>query len=274
LAIRRWMQSNLTYDYNPRHKNAADPVASFLFGDRAGYCVHLAHAMAYLLRAQGIPARVASGYCVPRERCGQGSALMAYSVDAHAWAEIYLEGAGWVLVESATKGRIPPPDPVPDPHETDYYLSLLGGPPVAGDAADLRHVARVLLLALAGGLALALGVVYTVKVYRRLAVRFVPADRLHRVGYRTALDCLAEVGLRRGEGVTWDEFAATVARWAPEFAELTEAHLRGTFGQGGQLDRDRWLALLARMRNRIAAAVPRLRRVLGLLNPVSWTHVR
>jgi hypothetical protein len=270
LAIRRWMQENLTYDYNPRHKDAGDRVGSFLFGDRRGYCIHLAHAMTFLLRAQGIPARVASGFRVPAERCGKRSALMAYSSDAHAWAELYLAGAGWVIVESATKGRIPPPDPVPDPGEIDHYLSLLGNEP-ASDAEGFWGLSARLTTAFS--LILVLGL-YSPKVYRRLAVRFVAVPLLYRIGYRAVLDSLAEVGVRRDTGDTWDEFASTVAGWAPEFSELTEAHLRGAFAQDRRLDRHQWLALLARVRGRIAATMPASRRVVGLLNPFSWIGVR
>ena len=94
LAIRKWMEENVTYDYNPSHEQAADRTASFLFGDQRGYCVHLAHAMTLLLRAQDIPARVAVGYRVSPERLGRRSAFMVYASDSHAWAEIYLDGVG------------------------------------------------------------------------------------------------------------------------------------------------------------------------------------
>jgi transglutaminase-like putative cysteine protease len=275
LAVRRWMQENLTYDYNPRHRDAPDRVASFLFGDRSGYCVHLAHTMAFLLRAQGIPARVASGYCIPPERCGKRSALMACTTDDHAWAEIYLAGAGWVVVESATKGRIPPPDPTPDPRETDYYQSLVTKEPALPNAPKDHGLALWRLrLVLPFSLIVVLGAAYSIKVYRRLAVRFVPGRLLYRIGYRAVLDCLAEAGVRRGEGDTWDEFAATIAGWAPEFAELTAAHLRGAFAGGQRLDRQRWLVLLALVRRRIAATIPPSRRIPGLLNPLSWINVR
>ncbi|MGA2068480.1 MAG: transglutaminase domain-containing protein, partial [Thermoguttaceae bacterium] len=275
LAVRRWMQENLTYDYNPRHKDAPDPVASFLFGDRRGYCTHLSHTMAYLLRAQGVPARVGVGFLVRPERCGKRSAMMAYTGDAHAWAEMYLEGAGWVVVESATKGRIPPPDPTPDPHETDYYLSLLGETPALPDEPeDDAYAAWPYRLMFPFSLVLTLGLVYSPKIYRRLAVRFAADNRLYRVGYRAVLDRLAEVGVQRGAGDTWDEFAATVAGWAPEFAELTEAHLCGAFAGGRRFDRRQWLARLAAVRGRIAATVPASRRIAGLLNPLSWIGVK
>src|SRR5262249_40617899 len=64
-AVKRWLEEHGSYSRKSHHTDAADPVASFLFGDVTGYCVHFAHAAVYLLRALGVPARVAAGYAVP-----------------------------------------------------------------------------------------------------------------------------------------------------------------------------------------------------------------
>jgi hypothetical protein len=61
---------------------------------RRGYCEQYAGAMAVLVRAAGIPARVALGY-TPGTRRPDGSREITSS-DAHAWVEVYFEGLGWV----------------------------------------------------------------------------------------------------------------------------------------------------------------------------------
>ena len=70
------------------------PVETFLFKERSGFCSHYATAFVYLLRATGIPARVVGGY-----QGGQinkiGNFLEIRQADAHAWAEVWLEGKGW-----------------------------------------------------------------------------------------------------------------------------------------------------------------------------------
>ena len=78
---------------------AAGPGADFIehfLAEGRGYCVHFATAGVLLLRMQGIPARYAAGYVAQLNRQGQARVLDS---DAHAWAEIYLDGYGWYPVE-------------------------------------------------------------------------------------------------------------------------------------------------------------------------------
>ncbi|WDZ93863.1 DUF3488 and transglutaminase-like domain-containing protein [Nocardiopsis sp. HUAS JQ3] len=87
-----------TYDLSPPAvPDGADPLAYFLFEDRVGYCEQFAGAMAVMARQVDIPARVAVGYTAGEQ---QGDGRWAVSVgDAHAWPELYFEGAGWVRFE-------------------------------------------------------------------------------------------------------------------------------------------------------------------------------
>src|SRR3546814_2078592 len=50
------------------------------------------------MRAAGIPARVATGY-VGGYRNRYGDYWLVRRSDAHAWAEVWLEGRGWVRVD-------------------------------------------------------------------------------------------------------------------------------------------------------------------------------
>jgi transglutaminase-like putative cysteine protease len=61
---------------------------------RRGYCEQYAGAMAVMVRAAGVPARVALGY-TPGTLQDDGSRLIT-SDDAHAWVEVYFDGLGWV----------------------------------------------------------------------------------------------------------------------------------------------------------------------------------
>ena len=72
-----------------------NPVETFLFETRRGFCSHYASAFVYLMRVAGIPARVVTGY-----QGGTlnelGNFLEIKQADAHAWTEVWLENKGWV----------------------------------------------------------------------------------------------------------------------------------------------------------------------------------
>ena len=75
-----------------------DTIDEFLFSTREGFCEHYAAAFVTLMRAAGIPARVVTGY-----QGGEFNSISDYMLirqrDAHAWAEVYLEGRGWQRID-------------------------------------------------------------------------------------------------------------------------------------------------------------------------------
>jgi transglutaminase-like putative cysteine protease len=75
-----------------------DGIDEFLFRSKRGFCEHYAAAFVVLMRSAGIPARVVGGY-----QGGEFNPLDGYLVvrqsDAHAWAEVWLAGRGWVRVD-------------------------------------------------------------------------------------------------------------------------------------------------------------------------------
>lgn len=73
----------------------AQPVDQFLFDTQRGFCEHYAGAFVLLMRAAGVPARVVAGY-QGGEVNPLGGAVQVRQYDAHAWAEVWLPGRGWV----------------------------------------------------------------------------------------------------------------------------------------------------------------------------------
>ena len=73
-------------------------IDQFLFETRRGFCEHYASAFVFAMRAAGIPARVVTGY-QGGERNPVDGYLIVRQSDAHAWAEAWLEGRGWVRVD-------------------------------------------------------------------------------------------------------------------------------------------------------------------------------
>jgi len=76
----------------------AEPVDRFLFETRAGFCEHYASAFVVLMRALDVPARVVTGY-QGAERNPADAYHIVRQADAHAWAEVWLAGRGWVRVD-------------------------------------------------------------------------------------------------------------------------------------------------------------------------------
>ena len=76
----------------------ADSVDDFLFRTRTGFCGHFASAFVALMRAGGVPARVVTGY-----QGGEWNPIGRYFVirqsDAHAWAEMWVDGHGWRRID-------------------------------------------------------------------------------------------------------------------------------------------------------------------------------
>jgi transglutaminase-like putative cysteine protease len=70
-------------------------IDGFLFTSRRGYCEHYAASFVFLMRAAGIPARLVAGY-LGGEANPFEDYLSVRQMDAHAWAEIWLEDRGWV----------------------------------------------------------------------------------------------------------------------------------------------------------------------------------
>jgi len=73
-------------------------VDDFLFNTRQGFCGHYASAFVALMRAGGLPARVVTGY-LGGEWNPFGNYLLLRQSHAHAWAEVWLPGRGWMRVD-------------------------------------------------------------------------------------------------------------------------------------------------------------------------------
>jgi len=78
-----------------------NPIQSFLFDTKAGFCGHYATAFTYLMRAAGIPARVVTGYQGGLYN-ETGDFIEVRQANAHAWAEVWLKGKGWVRFDPTT----------------------------------------------------------------------------------------------------------------------------------------------------------------------------
>jgi transglutaminase-like putative cysteine protease len=86
-------QNGFVYDTKTAPATDADALADFVLNGKRGFCEQFASAMGVMLRAIGIPARVAIGF-TPGVPTGDYQEIT--SKDAHAWVEVYFGDQGWV----------------------------------------------------------------------------------------------------------------------------------------------------------------------------------
>ncbi|QFZ86447.1 DUF3488 domain-containing protein [Variovorax paradoxus] len=106
-ALQRLRTGGYTYTLEPG-VYGNETADEFWFDRKEGFCEHIASAFVVLMRNLQIPARIVTGY-----QGGELNNVDNYWVvrqsDAHAWAEVWQEGTGWVRVDptgSVAPGRI------------------------------------------------------------------------------------------------------------------------------------------------------------------------
>ena len=100
LAVQDFMRSD-AFEYTQdilKPPRGADGVDHFLFNTRAGYSDYYASSMAVIMRAAGVPARLAAGYAAGEDV--EGTDFRAVKdADSHAWVQVYFPGHGWIDFE-------------------------------------------------------------------------------------------------------------------------------------------------------------------------------
>ena len=86
------------YSLEPGVYRGPNQIDHFLFDRRIGFCEHYAQAFVVLMRAAGIPARIVTGYQGGRENPIDHTWVVRQS-DAHAWAEYWIAGRGWLRAD-------------------------------------------------------------------------------------------------------------------------------------------------------------------------------
>jgi len=192
----------------------------FWFDRKAGFCEHIASAFVVLMRAAEVPARIVTGY-----QGGERNPIDGYwtvrQSDAHAWAEVWIEGRGWVRVDPT--GAI-------SPERIGAFNRLRAPRGALGNAMD--------------------SVISPGLVQQLRAVWEAANNRWNQwvLNYTQArqLDLLKAMGF---EAPDWQDLVNLLAA-------LVAAAALGAAGWSAweRLQHDPWLRLLARVRKRLAQA--------------------
>lgn len=119
VAIQQYLEQNFIYDASARVPRAADDSMTWYFQAKRGACDLISTAMVLLSRSCGIPARIAVGFA-EGEVQPDGSHLLRIR-DAHAWAELFFQGYGWIKFDPA----VPLDNPAVDTSTAEPLLSSL-----------------------------------------------------------------------------------------------------------------------------------------------------
>ncbi|HUR48889.1 MAG TPA: DUF3488 and transglutaminase-like domain-containing protein [Acidimicrobiales bacterium] len=103
LALQDYLRDNYQYDINIDQGHGRQALSNFLFSTKRGYCEQFAGSYAVLARLVGLPSRVAVGF-TPGDFDQAAGVYRVKGIHAHAWPEVFIQGAGWVLFEP-TPGR-------------------------------------------------------------------------------------------------------------------------------------------------------------------------
>jgi transglutaminase-like putative cysteine protease len=286
-AITNYLRAEITYTLSIQSSDplGGDPMAWMLFNSKEGFCNYYASAAVLMLRAVGVPARMAVGYAQ-----GESDAPGRYTVrveDSHAWPEVYFPGLGWVEFEPTTAqpGLVRPsgaaaalsPGSAPQP-------DLLNEDPAGRETADdegalpattgfqfSRRVLLWVIIFVVGGatavvlLGLSRRVPITVRIPRALARMFVrnnlniprwvqdwlrwteqtPAER----SFETINLCLRILRQPQPIHATPGERATALSGLVPEahaaIEQLAQQHILALFGRAPEAAREAWRAILS-----------------------------
>uniref|UniRef100_UPI000E3CD66C transglutaminase TgpA family protein n=1 Tax=Allorhizocola rhizosphaerae TaxID=1872709 RepID=UPI000E3CD66C len=96
-------KNGFQYDLSTREGTTGQHITDFL-QQKKGFCEQYAAALTWMVRAAGIPARVAFGFT--RGGSYSNGTYTLKSRNLHAWTEVYFDGYGWVPFDATPSGMV------------------------------------------------------------------------------------------------------------------------------------------------------------------------
>jgi transglutaminase-like putative cysteine protease len=260
LAVQQYLRTNFRYDQRVQPGHDVNHILYFLTKLKAGYCEQFAGTMAVLLRALGIPARVAVGFTNGSLNARTGEWVVT-TKNAHAWPEVFFPGQGWLAFEptptrfnTVAQGYTTPPpakgsgtstclyrtrtDPdascatsprgaTASPGQTEPEPSpgrIIAPTPNLTPFVPSKHGWRwwAIRVALLLGLLVALSIPFVKLARRRLAVTTATGPRQRILAaYRVMADRASDLGLRRRPDETMWEYRSRLKDAVP----FSDGHL-------------------------------------------------
>lgn len=218
IAMDKLRTGGYTYTLEPGlyGKNTSD---EFWFDKKTGFCEHIASSFVILMRALDVPARIVTGYQGGEQNPVDGFWTIRQS-DAHAWAEVWHEGLGWVRVD---------PTSAVSPGRTGAFQRLAAPQNVVGQA----------LTKLNPRFSLQLRATWE-------AINSAWSQQVLNYTQGKQLNLLEDIGF---ESPSWQDLAYLLIGMV-----ITLSLLGALWGLWERTQHDPWLRLLAKARKRLAEA--------------------
>lgn len=276
LTIISFLGTYGVYSLQHDHHSNDDPTASFLFGNRTGYCVHFAHAAVFMARSIGLPARVAGGFLVDQKRIS-GINLSIHQSDSHAWPEVYFEPLGWVVIDIPYQNSLEDPIPFPTAELQNLLAELVQEEPEdiieeeikAKNQINFKRAFAIGGYALAGlaGFILLLHYFYKFWLYKA----YVIVDSYPQKALRLLLHHFGMIGLRRKFGESLDRYTQRVA--FDDFSKLSKAYLAFRLGGQKQLSLAKTKDLVDAIQSSVNQKASLPRKIIFWINPFTvWFY--
>lgn len=255
LSMAQYLSDNYDYTLDPAPVPDGVDFVDWFISTGEGYCTYFASAMAQMARYAGIPSRYTEGYALVNAERGEGGEYLLTGEQAHAWAELYFDGVGFVPFDVLSLERLnaeeekndqpnePPevemPTPTPDVDPDDFD----------GDDEVYEPISLWWLWLIVGVAAVVGAVIGAAAIYLKLR----SLDRLRRkygdIGaaremWREILALLPMIdrAATRNEGETSLDYAGRVRTLvivpgAP-FEKVADAGMRAWYAEGSITERD------------------------------------
>ncbi len=291
VAIRNSLNKNNTYNLKAKAPPPGTDFVEWFLQTKEGYCTYFATAMAVLARAEGIPSRYVEGFSISSANRTADGTYIVRSNNAHAWAELYFDGVGWIPFDAtpaAPRGVVNPsptplpatPKPIPTPAVPVVTPPAEVSPPVpSGDHLnpdeEFGRLGTVISIA-AIGLAVSLLLVLIILLVSK-RIKFNPShvrDTIKRPADRSAhywqgiLAILSKLGLHFSSSDTpydMSDRAGIEAESGPDVRHAADILVKSRYGNQPPTDDD--LASMDRIYHELDGS---LKRKLGIFKYTIW----
>lgn len=114
LSFAQYLSDEYTYTLNPAEVPDGVDFVDWFISTGEGYCTYFASAMAQMARYAGIPSRYVEGYALADAERSEGGEYILTGKQAHAWAELYFDGVGFVPFDALSLERLSAEEQKPD----------------------------------------------------------------------------------------------------------------------------------------------------------------